>query len=91
MDEFKISIDHDSLNQSCKDLKSAGIELEGKLGVSINVGELSGMPGVESLIAAYKLLQDTYRKLAQLAKKDADDIKNIGDNFHELDKSADPQ
>ena len=88
MDEFKISINHKDLNNSCNDLRNAGRELEGKLGVSINVGELSGLPGVESLIAAYKSLQDTYRKLAQLAVKDADDIKKIGDNFHKLDTSA---
>ena len=88
MDEFSIRVDQKALRNACNELRNTGKQLEGKLNTSPDTGGLSGMAGVERLITAYQSLQNAYRKLAQLAKKDADDIQTIANNFHKLDTSA---
>ena len=90
MEEFKdaIEIDFKGLQDTCNNLKKAGKELEGRAAEKPEVGELSGLAGVERLIRAYQSLYDIYRKMGQLAVKDADDIQKIAHSFHQLDTSA---
>lgn len=84
----EIKIDKVAMDGLCDKLISAGEELAGKTTANLNVGQLSGMAGVERLLIAYHSVQQIYGKLAQLAQKNGDDIKTIVKEFHDMDQSG---
>ncbi len=84
----QIKTDLQKRTELCDALTGAGAAVNEEKAAKLDVGEISGMPGVDTAVAAYQALQQLYSKFGELAKADAEKMLTIAKEFDRLDSSA---
>ena len=87
---YQIGTDGAERKARCAKLQQFGQKLtdEGNTEAVFNIGQLSGMNGVEEFKNAYLCIRQLYSMLGGLAVTDAERMTKIAEAFDQLDSSA---